>query len=242
MTTTSTSGSSITRRQSRVPRSNPDERTASSARRRHGVGARHQLGLNAIGPASRCAGTSGCEPRPSQPKADLKVSMGCLLLAVPGVLRTGRRLGGRGLQSSLRRCTRRSPVADCSSWARASSSAPPAIIWTSSSRVITALGRPLVEPAAVEQQEPVAHRVGVVRVVGDEDHAQAAVARLAMYLSTTPACFTPSAGRLVEDQHGGAEVDRAGDRDRTAAHRRTACRPAGPGRAGRYPSGAARSW
>ena len=48
--------------------------------------------------------------------------------------------------------------------------------------------------ASLEQDEAVAHQVGVVRVVGDEDDAEAARrGRAAMYFSTTPDCLTPSA-------------------------------------------------
>ena len=67
--------------------------------------------------------------------------------------------------------------------------------------------------AAVQQQEPVAHRVGVVRVVGDEDDAQAAFAGLDDVLQHHPGLLdAEGGGRLVQDQHLGAEVHGAGDR------------------------------
>jgi hypothetical protein len=47
--------------------------------------------------------------------------------------------------------------------------------------------------AELEDDEVVADQVGVVRVVGDEDHAEAGIPSAAVYFITTPDCFTPSA-------------------------------------------------
>ena len=59
----------------------------------------------------------------------------------------------------------------------------------------------------------VADQVGVVRVVGDEHDAQAGVPRRRGVLEhDTGLLDAERRGRLVEDQHPGAEVDRPGDR------------------------------
>ena len=102
-----------------------------------------------------------------------------------------------------------------SSCSSSSSSAPPAICRTSSSRVDLALRVVADHPAAVEEHEAVADREGVVRVVGDEDHADAALARLEDVLEHDARLLDAERrGRLVEDQHARAEVDRPRDRDR----------------------------
>ena len=77
---------------------------------------------------------------------------------------------------------------------------------------------PLAEQLApVQHDEAVAHRVGVVRVVGDEDHPHPALARLRDVAQHDPGLLHPERrGRLVQDQHLGAEVDRPRDRDRLA--------------------------
>ena len=75
------------------------------------------------------------------------------------------------------------------------------------------LGEVAHAASATQQHEPVTHRVGVVRVVGDEDDAEAAVARLGDVLQHHAGLAdAEGGGRLVEDQHPGPEVDRAGDR------------------------------
>src|SRR5918995_1048635 len=72
-------------------------------------------------------------------------------------------------------------------------------------------------PAAVEDHEAVADRPGVMRVVGDEDDAEPTVARLHDVAQDDPGLLDPERRRrLVEDQQLGAEVHRAGDRDRLA--------------------------
>ena len=69
--------------------------------------------------------------------------------------------------------------------------------------------------AAVEEHEVVADRVGVMRVVRDEDHADAALGRLHDVAKHDARLLDAERRRrLVEDQHAGAEVDRARDRDR----------------------------
>ena len=71
--------------------------------------------------------------------------------------------------------------------------------------------------AAVEDQEPVADRVGVARVVGDEDHGQTLLAGFDDALQHDARLLdTEGRGGLVEDQHLGAEVAGAGDGDRLA--------------------------
>ena len=67
--------------------------------------------------------------------------------------------------------------------------------------------------STTQQHEPVAHRVGVVRVVRDEDDAETTVAGRGDVLQHDAGL--PDAergGRLVEDQHARTEVHRAGDR------------------------------
>ena len=72
-------------------------------------------------------------------------------------------------------------------------------------------------PAELEDDEVVAHQVGVVRVVGDEDDPEAGVARLDDVLQHHPGLLhAECGGRLVEDHYLGAEVDRPGDRDALA--------------------------
>ena len=69
--------------------------------------------------------------------------------------------------------------------------------------------------AAVEHGEPVADRVGVAHVVGDEDDADALLAQprhVAQHHRGLP--HPERRGRLVEDQHPGAEIDRPRDRQR----------------------------
>ena len=66
----------------------------------------------------------------------------------------------------------------------------------------------------LEDHEVVGHQVGVVRVVGDEDDAEAGVASSGRVLQHDPGLLdTQRSGGLVEDQHPGTEVDRPGDRD-----------------------------
>src|SRR3954447_19437115 len=75
-----------------------------------------------------------------------------------------------------------------------------------------ALGEVAEAAAPAEQEEPVGHREGVVRVVGDEDDADAAVARLRDVAQDDAGLpHAQRRRRLVEDQHPGAEVDGAGD-------------------------------
>ena len=99
-----------------------------------------------------------------------------------------------------------------SSWLSSSSSLPPAIWRVSSSRVIVVLGVAAGHGAALEQHETVADQVGVVRVVGDEDHAEAGVAGGGDVLEDHAGLLdAEGGGRLVEDEDLGAEVDGAGD-------------------------------
>ena len=104
-----------------------------------------------------------------------------------------------------------------SSWDSSVSSSPPAICRVSSSRVdLVAL---LVQHrlAQLQDDEVVADQVGVVRVVGDEDDAEAGVARRRGVLQHHAGLLDAERRRrLVEDQHPGAEVDRTGDRDTLA--------------------------
>ena len=69
-------------------------------------------------------------------------------------------------------------------------------------------------PPELEEHEAVADGIGVVRVVGDEDDAPAHVARLQDVLEHDAGLAdAEGGGRLVEDQHPGAEVDGPRDRD-----------------------------
>ena len=72
---------------------------------------------------------------------------------------------------------------------------------------------PVAEAAApLEDQEAVADRVGVVRVVGDEDDPQAALLGLDDVAQHHPGLLDAQGrGRLVQDQHLGPEVHRPGD-------------------------------
>src|SRR3954471_3196980 len=71
--------------------------------------------------------------------------------------------------------------------------------------------------APVQDDEAVADRVRVVRVVRDEDHRDAAVARLKDVLEDDARLFDAERRRrLVEDQDARAEVDGARDRHRLA--------------------------
>ena len=92
---------------------------------------------------------------------------------------------------------------------------PPAISRTSSCRSISRLLERAEALAAVQDHEAVADGVGVVRVVRDEDHGDAAFARLQDVLEDDARLLhAERRRRLVEDQHARAEVDRARDRDR----------------------------
>src|SRR6478752_6147317 len=85
--------------------------------------------------------------------------------------------------------------------------------------VETDVGALLVEHglAELEDDEVVADEVGVVRVVGDEDDAEAGVAGRSRVLEhDTGLLDAEGRGRLVEDEHAGAEVDGPGDRDALA--------------------------
>ena len=69
--------------------------------------------------------------------------------------------------------------------------------------------------AAVEHGEPIADRVGVAHVVGDEDDADALLAQprhVAQHHRGLP--HPERRGRLVEDQHPRPEIDRPRDRQR----------------------------
>src|SRR4051794_5316743 len=78
--------------------------------------------------------------------------------------------------------------------------------------------RLLVRPearAAVQDHEPVPHRIGVVRVVRDEDDGHPAFARLQDVLEHDARLLhAERGGRLVEDQDARAEVHGARDRHR----------------------------
>src|SRR6478752_4473583 len=85
--------------------------------------------------------------------------------------------------------------------------------------VETHVGALLVEHglAELEDDEVVADEVRVVRVVGDEDDAEAGVAGRSRVLQHHAGLLDAEGrGRLVEDEHAGAEVDGAGDRDALA--------------------------
>ena len=96
-------------------------------------------------------------------------------------------------------------------------SSPPDMISMISSRLISDLRKVPWRPPAVEQREGVADRVGVVDVVADEDHGEAAQPRLDdEFQHHRRLVHAERRGRLVEDQHLGAEMDGPGDRDRLA--------------------------
>src|SRR5919107_925938 len=74
-----------------------------------------------------------------------------------------------------------------------------------------------LELAAVEDHEVIADRVRVMRVVADEDHAHATLARLHDVAQHNPGLLhAERGGGLVEDQHLGTEVERSRDRHRLA--------------------------
>src|SRR5690349_5558015 len=69
----------------------------------------------------------------------------------------------------------------------------------------------------LEDHEVVADEVGVVRVVRDEDDAEARVTcRRGVLQHDAGLLDAEGGGRLVEDEHAGAEVDRPGDGDTLA--------------------------
>src|SRR6476469_11205787 len=71
--------------------------------------------------------------------------------------------------------------------------------------------------AELENDEVVADEVCVVRVVRDEDDAEAGVPSCRGVLQHhTGLLDAEGRGRLVEDEHAGAEVDGPGDRDALA--------------------------
>jgi hypothetical protein len=77
------------------------------------------------------------------------------------------------------------------------------------------LGQGAQAAAAVEHQEAVAHRIGVVRVVGDQHDADPPVPRLRdVPQDDAGLLHAERRRRLVQDQHPGTEVERAGDRHR----------------------------
>ncbi len=83
-------------------------------------------------------------------------------------------------------------------------------------RDLPAVGGQL-QGAQAQHAEVVADHEGVVRVVGDEDDAEAAVAGGGDVLQDHAGLFdAEGGGRLVEDEDAGAEVDGAGDRDALA--------------------------
>src|SRR5947209_11812655 len=80
-----------------------------------------------------------------------------------------------------------------------------------------ALGAVGDHPSAVEHDEVVAHWVGVVRIVSDEEYAHEAIARLHDIPQHHACLFDAQRGRgLVQDKDFRAEVDRASDGDRLA--------------------------
>ena len=94
------------------------------------------------------------------------------------------------------------------------SSSPPAIMPTRSSSRRSGAGVVALHFAPAEDHEAVADRMGVVRVVGDEDHAHASLARLGDVAKHHAGLLHPERrGRLVEDEHPGAEMDRPRDGD-----------------------------
>ena len=102
-----------------------------------------------------------------------------------------------------------------SSCSSSASSRPPAISRTSSVWSISLLRERADALPAVQHDEAVADGVGVVRVVRDEDDAHAALARLQDVLQDDARLLhSEGRGRLVEDQHARAEVDRPRDRHR----------------------------
>ncbi len=77
-----------------------------------------------------------------------------------------------------------------------------------------ALGEEAHRAAAIEEHEVVADRISVVDVVGDQDHREAVGARLRDVAQHERRLLDAERrGRLVEDQHAGAEIDGAGDRE-----------------------------
>jgi len=75
------------------------------------------------------------------------------------------------------------------------------------------LGEGACAATTVEQREHVAHRIGVVDVVGDEDHGESAEPRLDHEFQHHRGLMDAKGrGGFVEDQHLGAKVYRAGDR------------------------------
>ena len=119
--------------------------------------------------------------------------------------------GDRPGPGALRPCRRARPHSSCSSL-------PPAIsVWSCSMRSRPWRRLPSVLPA-VEHREAVADRIGVADVVGDEDRRRGPWrGPEAMYFSTIEVwCDAERRGRLVEDQHLGAEIDGAGDGDALA--------------------------
>ena len=239
MKTTSTAGSSITARQSAVA---AGEAERARPRRRRAPGT--------VSPQTTSSGSNvalGEQRRDAQQRAAVGLAR-----ASRSRSRRRRCAGARGAGRAPARGRARSRVLiapparrrarAASSCSSASSSAPPDICLTSSSRADLALAPVAHQPAAVEDHEAVADRVGVVRVVGDEDDAEPAVARLrdvAQHDARLLDARAPTSAR-----RGSAPWRRSRRRARSrppGARRPTACRPAGRGRARRCPSCAARS-
>ena len=134
--------------------------------------------------------------------------------------------------------SQRTPIS-CSS---CSSSAPPAIRRVISVREISSLAKS-PRLAAVQEQETVAHGEGVVGVVRDEDHAEAAVRGARDVLQHD----TRLLARRVRTsaRRGSAPARRSTRRGRsrpTGARHPTACRPVGRRRGHRCPSWPSPPW
>ena len=159
----------------------------------------------------------------------------CPTAARPGRLRLRARTCTRDRSRSDREAPRTGPAAQersralarCAatvpgqrrviSWESSVSSSPPAI-WRVSSSSPTSVPL-LVENGLPELQddEVVPDQVGVVRVVGDEDDAEAGIARGRGVLQHhTGLLDAQGSRRLVEDQHPRSEVHRPSDRDTLA--------------------------
>ena len=209
MKTTSTSGSSTTARQSAAARANPNEPTASS--RRSGSVSPQTTSSASKSRSANSVGMRSSERLwawPSQPKP---------ITPTPIRRRAPPAPPRRRWSPSSRPSGRRPSSWRLSSCSRASSSAPPDICLTSSSREISLLRQsPISRPRLrITKRSP--DRVGVMRVVGDEDDAEPAVPRLRDVAQHDARLLDAQRrGRLVQDQDLGPEVDRAGDGHRLA--------------------------
>src|SRR3954454_1187309 len=229
--TTSTAGSSITARQPASARAKPNERTASS--RRSGIvspqttsSASNSRSGNSVGMRSSerlCACPS--QPKPITPtpmrRRARPVTAGApvVSMALIGRPHAGESPPGRLLpakRARRARLRRSSQLALQLMLERVELGAAGHLLDELVARDL-ALAPVAHQPLAIEDHEAIADRIGVMRVVGDEDHAAAAVARLRHVAQHDARLLDAErAGGLVEDQHLRAEVDGARDRHRRA--------------------------